>query len=264
MGCFFSSNGLLGCLPERCLRLWWFADRSLELCDLASTLLYCLEAYRRLQAVSQTGMEEALWVTSVVVLAAAWFHMLIFHAHFSQPVQPGKQREVDICHVGAGFCCLVIPLIFVLVFGLSYWNPTSLGAMASGLGVWLVLGSCCLGAVGWSKNTPVPGGTSAGLDAPGLGHVVACRAEHSSLEEVIKFRHANGYYEILRLAQDVPGIVMCSIDLSYFGASWYALMKLSLSVCLLSLYCVLLVVLCAVPRRDSSKTGIVVGAPVSP
>ena len=29
--------------------------------------------------------------------------------------------EVDICHVGAGFCCLVIPLIFVLVFGLSYW-----------------------------------------------------------------------------------------------------------------------------------------------
>ncbi|CAE7241964.1 unnamed protein product, partial [Symbiodinium sp. CCMP2592] len=150
MGCFFSSPGLLGCLPERCLRLWCFMDRSLELLDLACTLLYCLEAYRRLQAVGESGMEEALWITSVVVFAASWFHMLLFHAHFSQQVRPGERREVDICHVGAGFWCLVFPLIMVLVFGLSYWSPTSLGAMASGFGIWLLLGSCCLCLVGWS------------------------------------------------------------------------------------------------------------------
>ncbi|CAE7843480.1 unnamed protein product [Symbiodinium necroappetens] len=254
MGCCMTNQGPPPCVADnRCLRRWICLDRIVELLDFFATSMYCLESYKSMvddSATSGSTARESLWIFSVLVLVASWFCMLMFHFRKSN-------KKLNILHVGAFLLCFAVPLIVLLVVGLTGLSPEAHSTLETFSIVWWSLGTFALCIVYMRRNDPV--NTSAGFEVPGIGFGITCCMVERKLKEAIEFRGENAYGDLLRITQDVPSIIISSVHINQLDVSWYAVLNLSTSFFALVLYLYLLVEKC-VPPPPGSKPVVIFGA----
>ena len=231
-----------------------FIDRIVEPLDFFATSMFCLESYRSMVdsiGTSERAAREELWVFSVLVLVASWFCMMMFHFHKCQ-------KKVNICHACAFLLCFAVPLIVLLVVGLTGLSADAHFALEIFSIVWWSLGTFALCVV-YTCHAYRPFTTSAGLEVPGIGFGIVCCMVERKLKEAIEFRGEGAYGDMLRITQDVPSIIVSSMYLNQLDVSWYAVLNLSTSFCALLLYLYLLVEKC-VPPPPGSKPVVIFGA----
>ncbi|CAE7491861.1 unnamed protein product [Symbiodinium sp. CCMP2456] len=254
MGCCMTNQGPPPCVADNeCLRRWICFDRIVELLDFFATSMYCLESYKIMvdsSATSESSARENLWIFSVFVLIASWFCMMFFHFRKST-------KKFNILHAGAFLLCFAVPLIVLLVVGLTGLSLEAHSTLGIFSVVWWSLGTGALCIVYMSRNNPV--NTSAGFEVPGVGCCIACCMVERKLKEAIEFRGENAYGDMLRITQDVPSIIISSIHINQLDVSWYAVLNLSTSFFALALYLYLLVEKC-VPPPPGSKPVVIFGA----
>ncbi|CAK9008689.1 unnamed protein product [Durusdinium trenchii] len=207
----------------------------MRLVDLTSSAVYAACCYRRFLYGPAFNHEGEIYLAAAASLIASWFYIVMFHLHRTQEeAHWSSSIELEWFSLKVTFSCVV-----GLVCG------------------FLILESLCLCSIICNKE---PLGPSAAFDVPLVGCCAAALQPPKTLREVVAFRDQHcaaamgefgrrvlaGYGCLLRVVQDIPGILLSSIDLVSFGPSWYAIFKLSASASAL-LFFLLLVLTRATP-----------------
>lgn len=234
MGCFLGHPGVPKCVPQRCLRPWICLDRSIELVDLTSSAVYAACCYRRFLYGPAFNHEGEIYLAAAASLIASWFYIVMFHLHRTQ-------EEVNMLHGCFCICFLLFPFLVFFLAGIA--GKVTFSCVVGLVCGFLILESLCLCSIICNKE---PLGPSAAFDVPLVGCCAAALQPPKTLREVVAFRDQHCYGCLLRVVQDIPGILLSSIDLVSFGPSWYAIFKLSASASAL-LFFLLLVLTRATP-----------------
>ncbi|CAE7240042.1 unnamed protein product [Symbiodinium natans] len=231
MGCCLTNHEPPKCVADNnCFRGWLAFDRCVELLDILSTWAYCRAAYQRMVDDNVGEPKGEIWVLSVIILLVSWFYTFLFHAFF-------LCKKSRLCQASACFLCFLTPLLVFLCVGLLEFTPATYATLG-----WLSLACLLLGSAGLfliaTTGTRMHGEVrdSAGLDIPILSFLWVCFMHTPKLKGATEFRGKNAYSEMLRMAQDVPCILISFIDVNVFGFSWYAVLNLSSSFLALLLY----------------------------
>ncbi|CAE7877927.1 unnamed protein product, partial [Symbiodinium necroappetens] len=158
---------------------------------------------------------------------------------------------VNACHLCVFVQCFAVPLTVLLAVGLTELSQERHTALWIFSVVWWCLGTVALCTMFTCCSDNVS--NSAGLEVTGVGFLVACCMAETKLKDALEFRGEHAYSELLRITQDVPGIIISSVHIHLLDVSWYAVLNLSTSFCTLALYLYLLVEKCVPPPAGSKK-----------
>lgn len=226
----------------------------MESTNLASTALYVHEAWKRLKPKfcqkflcpddSRLEIARPLFVWSSISLACTVGFMVVFHVFLSSRIcLLGKEYYTKRCLI-INSCVftlffVALPLIFLFIF---YYRASGIeteeAAEVIFLVVWIALTIASMAAVclctQWCVNGDHPQkkdaaaiSQSAVMQIPVLNVWMLWHMSEKSPElKSFHYMHVFG----LRFFEDIPEVIIASIDLYFFGGSWFAIFDLLASL----------------------------------